>query len=59
MTIVEDPQGSCLTIGNRQGLQGRVILGCMSVDVNRGLALSLGNGEVLMPVLRSWGKEDV
>lgn len=28
--------------------------GCLGVDVNRGLALSVGDGEVFMPLLGSW-----
>ena len=43
-----------MLIAKRQRLQGRVMNGCLGVDVNRGLALSIGDGEVLMPLFGSW-----
>lgn len=53
MAVVDNSLRSRLLIAKGQRLQGRVVNSCAGVDVNRGLAISLGDGEVLMPVLRS------
>lgn len=55
MAVVDNSLRGRLLVVNSQRLQGSVMNSRFGVDVNRGLALSLGNGEVLMPVLGSWG----
>lgn len=42
-----------MIIAYTQRLEGRVILGSLGVNVNRGLPFSIGNGEVFIPVLWS------
>lgn len=53
MPIVHYVFGCRWVITDIQGLQGGIILGRLRLDVDWGLPLSIGNGEVLMPVSRS------
>lgn len=53
VTVVDDPPGRHLLVGNNQRLQRGVMKRRLGVDLNRGLALALGNGEVLEPMLGS------
>lgn len=41
-------------VAETERLQSRIVLGGLGADGNRGLALSLGNGEVLVPVSGSY-----
>lgn len=40
-----------------QRLQRSVVVGGLGVDINRGLMLSIGNGEILMPMSRSYKRK--
>lgn len=42
-----------MVIAYTQRLEGRVVLGGLGVNVNGGLPLPIGNGEVFIPVLWS------
>lgn len=53
VTVVDDPPGRHLLVGKNRRLQRGVVKHPLGVDVNRGLALAIGNGEVLEPVLGS------
>lgn len=50
MPVVDDAFGRAGIITEAKRLQRGVVLGGLAADVNRGLALSIGDGKVLMPV---------
>lgn len=50
MPVVDDVSGRAGIITEAKGLQRGVVLGGLAADVNGRLALSIGDGKVLMPV---------
>lgn len=50
MPVVDDAFGRAGIITEAERLQRGVVLGGLAADVNRRLALSIGDGKVLMPV---------
>lgn len=50
MPVVDNVSGRAGIIAEAKRLQRGVVLGGLAADVNGGLALSIGDGKVLMPV---------